>query len=82
MGRQVELAHPYVPVGKREPLEIGCLIDSKDDNDLHCHMMAVDTSTVSRTVQAIEEHLSVRGSRRQVCKAIGEEGESRPIYPN
>lgn len=64
VGRLVGLAHPYVPVSERGQLVIDCLIDNVDDRDIQFHLLTADTSTVAKTVRAIEEYIAVRGSRR------------------
>lgn len=72
IGRLVGLAHPHVPASECSDLIAEYLIESLDNRTLQCHLLVTDTFTVAKTVQAIDDYLTVRSPDWPTCKTIGD----------
>lgn len=65
-------AHSYVPMLDREQVTIDYLIRGMDSKAIQCHLVTIDSSTVSGTERAIEEYLAIKNCICPSCKVIGE----------
>lgn len=66
----MRLAHPYVPTSECGELVVEYLLVGLENKAPQCHLFTTNSSSVAKTVQAIEDYLAIAKSDRATWKAV------------
>lgn len=71
----MNLAHLSLPGDKNDQLVVDHIIRSMGNKPLQQHLLTADTTTLTSSVQTIEEYLAIGSLDRPACRTVRQETE-------